>query len=124
MLQLRHFIFALALFSMCCQTVQANTFEAETGQVKAQLIASVDAVHPGDEILVGVHQRIIPHWHTYWINPGDSGLPTTIDYALPGGAIAGEIQWPTPIRIIMGSVTNYGYENEVTLLSKVKVPLD
>ena len=124
MFQLRHFIFALALFSMCSLTVQANTFEAETGQVKAQLIASVDAVHPGDEILVGVHQRIIPHWHTYWINPGDSGLPTTIDYALPGGAIAGEIQWPTPTRIIMGSITNFGYENEVTLISKIKVPLD
>jgi thiol:disulfide interchange protein/DsbC/DsbD-like thiol-disulfide interchange protein len=124
MLQLRPYSIAFILFSMCCLTAQAGTFTAETDQVKAQLIASVNAVHPGDEILVGVHQRIIPHWHTYWINPGDSGLPTTIDYALPSGATAGEIQWPTPIRIIMGPVTNYGYENEVTLLSRIKVPID
>jgi len=101
---------------------QASSFEAATEQVKAQLVASVDAVHPGDEILVGVHQQIIPHWHTYWRNPGDSGLATTIDYQLPDGATAGEIQWPTPSRITLGPIVNYGYENEVTLLNKIKVP--
>jgi thiol:disulfide interchange protein/DsbC/DsbD-like thiol-disulfide interchange protein len=105
-----------------CFQAQASSFEAATGQVKAQLVASVDAVRPGDEILVGVQQRIIPHWHTYWKNPGDSGLATRIDYELPAGATAGEIQWPTPERITTGPVTNYGYSNQVTLLSTLKVP--
>jgi thiol:disulfide interchange protein DsbD len=103
---------------------QAASFEASTEQVKAQLVASVNAVHPGDEILVGVHQRIIPHWHTYWKNPGDSGMATTIDYELPAGAKAGKIQWPTPSRIVLGPVTSYGYSHEVTLLNKIKVPQD
>jgi thiol:disulfide interchange protein/DsbC/DsbD-like thiol-disulfide interchange protein len=105
-----------------CFQAQASSFEAATGQVKAQLVASVDAVRPGDEILVGVQQRIIPHWHTYWKNPGDSGLATRIDYELPAGATAGEIQWPTPERITTGPVTNYGYSNQVTLLSTLKMP--
>lgn len=105
-----------------CFQAQASSFEAATEQVKAQLIASVDAVHPGDRILVGVQQRIIPHWHTYWKNPGDSGLASSIDYDLSGGAIVGEIQWPTPERITTGPVTNYGYSNQVTLLSTLKVP--
>jgi thiol:disulfide interchange protein len=99
----------------------ATSSEAATGQVQAQLIASVDAVHPGDEILIGVQQRIIPHWHTYWVNPGDSGLATTIEYDLPSGSTIGEIQWPTPDRIRLGPVVNYGYEHEVTLLSPLKV---
>ena len=124
MLEFRPLTIAFVLVALLCGKAQATSPEAATDQVKAQLIASVDAVHPGDEILVGVHQRIIPHWHTYWINPGDSGLPTTIDYALPGGSTVGDIQWPTPIRIILGPVTNYGYENEVTLISSIKVPLD
>ncbi len=116
---------ALVLSSVCYLTApQAGTVEAATEQVKARLVASVDAVHAGDEILVGVNQRIIPHWHTYWINSGDSGLPTTINYKLPTGATAGEIQWPTPERITLGSVTNYGYANEVTLLSSIKIPSD
>jgi thiol:disulfide interchange protein/DsbC/DsbD-like thiol-disulfide interchange protein len=105
-----------------CFQAQASSSEAATEQVKAQLVASVDAVRPGDEILVGVQQRIIPHWHTYWKNPGDSGLATRIDYELPAGSTVGEIQWPTPEHITTGPVTNYGYSNQVTLLSRIKVP--
>ena len=97
---------------------------AATEQVAARLVASVDTVHPGSEIYLGVNQRIIPHWHTYWSNPGDSGLPTTIEWSLPAGATAGDILWPTPSRISLGTITNYGYSNEVTLLSKIKIPAD
>ncbi|MES2353671.1 MAG: protein-disulfide reductase DsbD domain-containing protein [Pseudomonadota bacterium] len=98
--------------------------QATTEQVQAQLIASVNAVHPGEKILLGVHQRIIPHWHTYWLNPGDSGIATTIAWTLPKGAVAGDIQWPIPSRFKLGSVTNYGYANDVTLLSPITVPND
>jgi thiol:disulfide interchange protein DsbD len=95
--------------------------EAVTEQVRASLIAAVAAVHPGDEILIGVHQQIIPHWHTYWKNPGDSGLATKIQYQLPPGSTASEIQWPTPSKIVLGPVVNYGYHDAVTLLSTLRV---
>ncbi|MGZ0079508.1 protein-disulfide reductase DsbD family protein [Methylomonas sp. YC3] len=98
--------------------------EAATGQVRASLIASHTAVHPGDEILIGVHQQIIPHWHTYWKNPGDSGLPTKIQYQLPAGWSVGEIQWPAPSKIVLGPVVNYGYHDAVTLLSPLRVAED
>ncbi len=124
MLVLRLLSVTFCWLALYCSEVQANASIAATEQVTAQLIASVNAVLPGDEILVGVNQKIIPHWHTYWRNPGDSGLQTSIDYELPAGATAGEIQWPTPTRIVMGPVTNYGYSDEVTLLTKIKVPRD
>ncbi len=95
---------------------------AATDQVSARLIAETSAVFPGAEIYLGVQQKIIPHWHTYWVNPGDSGSPTTIEWKLPAGASASEILWPAPSRISMGPITNYGYENEVTLLSRIQVP--
>lgn len=98
--------------------------EAATDQVRASLISSHSAVHPGDEILIGVHQQIIPHWHTYWKNPGDSGLPTKIQYQLPPGWSVGEIQWPTPSKIVLGPVVNYGYHDAVTLLSSLRVAED
>jgi thiol:disulfide interchange protein/DsbC/DsbD-like thiol-disulfide interchange protein len=106
---------------MCGLTVQAAD-RAATEQVSARLVAGADAVHPGSEIYFGLQQVIIPHWHTYWSNPGDSGSPTTIDWRLPPGAVASEILWPTPARISMGPITNYGYEDEVTLLSHIRVP--
>ena len=96
---------------------------AETPQVKARLIASVDAVVPGSEIYIGVNQQIIPHWHTYWINPGDSGNATTIEWSLPEGSSASDIIWPAPSRFSMGPITNYAYENNVTLLNKIVIPV-
>lgn len=101
---------------------QAVSDRAETPQVQAQLVASVANVHPGAEIYLGVNQKIIPHWHTYWINPGDSGNATTIEWTLPEGATASDIIWPAPNRFSMGPITNYAYENDVTLLTKVTVP--
>jgi thiol:disulfide interchange protein len=118
------------LFGALLALLSAGTATAEPGdraateQVAAQLVAAVDAVYPGEEILLGVHQRIIPHWHTYWKNPGDSGIATVIDWTLPQGASAGDILWPTPGRHSLGPVTNYGYEHEITLPSKVKIPTD
>lgn len=114
----------LLLFTGAANAVDANADFAATEQVKAQLISSVETVKAGDEIYLGVHQRIAPHWHTYWLNPGDSGIATTIQWALPKGASASDILWPIPSRHRMGPVTNYGYADEVTLLSKVKVPSD
>jgi thiol:disulfide interchange protein DsbD len=96
--------------------------EADTGQVRARLVSSVGDVRPGEQVTIGLHQRIIEHWHTYWSNPGDSGLATTIEWTLPNGASAGDIQWPIPHRFKLGPVTNHGYEHEVTLLSPVTVP--
>lgn len=104
------------------QDAPSVTDKAATPQVQAQLVASVKAVVPGSEIYLGVNQQIIPHWHTYWINPGDSGNATTISWTLPEGATASEIIWSAPGRFSMGPITNYAYENNVTLLSKISVP--
>ncbi len=102
--------------------VTAVSDKASTPQVQAQLVASVSAVVPGSEIYLGINQKIIPHWHTYWVNPGDSGNATTIEWTLPEGASASDIIWPAPSRFSMGPITNYAYENNVTLLSKITIP--
>jgi thiol:disulfide interchange protein DsbD len=115
---------ALAVATSRATAVNVPPSEAATEQVRARLISSADTVRAGDELLLGLHQRIIPHWHTYWVNPGDSGTATSIAWDLPKGAAASDIQWPAPGRIKLGPITNYGYENEVVLLSAIKVPAD
>ncbi|MBL8454228.1 MAG: hypothetical protein JNK97_15935, partial [Zoogloea sp.] len=97
---------------------------ADTPHVKAALLAPFSAVQPGETIRLGLQQRIIPHWHTYWLNPGDSGLPTRIEWSLPAGASAGPIEWPAPRRFATGPVSNYGYADQVTLLTPIQVPAD
>lgn len=109
----------LGLAAAC---VQAAPDEAATQQVRARLVASAGAVHAGDRLVLGVHQQIAPEWHTYWLNPGDTGLATRIDWTLPPGSAAGQIQWPTPQRFQLGAITNFGYAGDVTLLTEIDVP--
>ena len=56
-----------------------------------------------------------PEWHTYWKNSGDSGLPTQLQWTLPPGVPAGDIAWPVPRKIPIGTLANYGYEGTVLL---------
>ena len=90
--------------------------EAATEHVKARLVSSQAAVAPGQRFTVALEQDIKPHWHTYWINPGDSGQATTIDWT---GAEGAPIQWPTPAVQPIGPLVNYGYEGRVALLVDV-----
>lgn len=88
----------------------------QTEQVRAELFAHApDGVEPGKTVWVGLQLQHQPHWHTYWKNPGDSGLPTTLQWTLPPGVRAGDIAWPTPQRLTVGNLANYGYEGTVLL---------
>jgi thiol:disulfide interchange protein DsbD len=88
----------------------------QTEQVRAELIAHApDGVDPGKTIWVGLQLDHQAHWHTYWKNAGDSGLPTQLQWTLPAGVSAGDIAWPTPQKIKVGTLANLGYEGKVLL---------
>ncbi|MCD8497606.1 MAG: thioredoxin family protein [Alphaproteobacteria bacterium] len=79
-------------------------------------------IRPGEEIWVGVEQSIAPEWHTYWRNPGDSGSDPRVVWSLPEGFSVSEIEWPIPHKLPFGPMTNYGYEENVILLQRLKAP--
>ncbi|HRC38834.1 MAG TPA: protein-disulfide reductase DsbD family protein, partial [Rubrivivax sp.] len=96
-----------------------------TPQVRAELVAHApDGVAAGQPLWLGLKIDHQPHWHTYWKNPGDSGLPTTLEWTLPAGVVAGEIEWPTPGKLPIGPLMNYGYEGTLLLPVAVTVPAD
>ncbi len=90
--------------------------------VTAELISETTYVQAGKPFLVALHLHMDPGWHTYWINPGDAGLATTIKWTLPEGWTAGPIQWPTPEIHKMGPLTTYGYGGDVYLLTAITPP--
>ncbi|MDE2183964.1 MAG: thioredoxin family protein [Alphaproteobacteria bacterium] len=79
---------------------------------------------PGTTVWAAIRQEIEPGWHTYWINPGESGLATTIAWQLPKGVNAGAAQWPSPQRFVDDGIVNYGYAREATILVPLKVAAD
>ena len=105
----------------------SNTTAAPSGDelVQAKLLANVVSIEPGKPFAVGVNFRITPGWHTYWINPGDSGEATRVKFDLPPGFKASELKFPVPERIVLpGDIVSYGYENEVTLVTTITPPTD
>ncbi len=78
----------------------------KTEHVEAQLLPERTHAQPGKPMTVGLRLQMIPHWHTYWKNPGDSGLPTRIKWTLPAGWTAGDIQWPHPKNLPVGALNN------------------
>ncbi len=108
--------------SAICFCLAALT--AHAAHTQAQLILSADIARPGDTIWAGVDLKMDPGWHTYWKNPGESGMATKIQWQLPPGITAGEIQWPLPEKLPPIEVTTYGYNNEVVLLIPLKLAAD
>jgi thiol:disulfide interchange protein len=108
-------IAASAVSTLALAQINPKTV-VSTPQVRAELMAyAPDGVEPGKPVWVGLQIAHIPEWHTYWKNSGDSGLPTVLNWQLPAGVTAGEIQWPVPKKIPIGNLANYGYEGTVLL---------
>lgn len=115
------------LLSMCALLLLALGIEAapvKDKHVTAELMAEVSAIAPGQPFWVALKLTHEEHWHTYWINDGDSGLPTKIRWTLPEGFTAGPIIWPTPQRLPMPPLMSYGYEGTTWLLVEITPPAD
>ncbi|MFZ4287562.1 protein-disulfide reductase DsbD family protein [Variovorax sp. HJSM1_2] len=129
---LKTFLLAILFAAACAAGISANAQNAlkpsgsaastlSTAHVQAELMAyAPDGISPGATVWVGLQLQHAPEWHTYWKNSGDSGLPTELQWTLPAGIQAGEIAWPLPRKIPIGTLANYGYEGTVLL----PVPLE
>ncbi|MBK8870984.1 MAG: thioredoxin family protein [Elusimicrobia bacterium] len=97
---------------------------ADSKNVTAQLVVEPSSIAAGVPVTVALKLVHAPGWHTYYKEPGDSGLPTKIDWVLPEGFSAGEILWPVPNRIELPPLVNFGYEGEAALLVVLTPPSD
>jgi len=107
---------ALAAVLPAISFAQADKAVVTTDHVRAELLAHApEGLEAGKQVWIGLKITHQPEWHTYWKNPGDSGLPTVLTWSLPAGLEAGEIAWPAPHKLPVGPLMNYGYENTVLL---------
>ena len=93
-----------------------STSVVTTPRVRAELVAyAPQGVAAGQPLWLGLQIAHQPGWHTYWKNPGDSGLPTELRWTLPAGVDVGDIAWPVPQKLRVEQMANYGYEGTVLL---------
>ncbi|NUM88116.1 MAG: thioredoxin family protein [Bdellovibrionales bacterium] len=96
--------------------------ETRPHPVKAHLVSDQNSFQPGKPFKIALYLEIERGWHVYWKNPGDTGRPTQAEWRLPTGVIAGDFLWPYPRKFLVPPLVNYGYEGEVLLPFRVKIP--
>lgn len=113
-------VLCLALACISGAGAQGAGPVVQTPQVRAEMMVwAPQGLAAGQTMWLGLQLQHQKGWHTYWKNPGDSGLPTQLQWQLPTGWSVGETHWPIPQKIRVGEMTNYGFEG-VSLLA---VPL-
>jgi thiol:disulfide interchange protein len=113
--------FLLTLFIVISNGYINPANAEEPKHVSIRLLPEKTDVAGGETITVGIEQTIDPHWHTYWINPGDSGTAARIQWT-GADVSAAPITWPAPKKLTMGPLTNFGYEEKVILLQDLTMP--
>jgi thiol:disulfide interchange protein DsbD len=81
-----------------------------------EIVAQNESIEPGRDFNLALHFQLEKGWHIYWANPGDSGEPPRVEWKMPEGITAEEIEWPTPHRLGSSTIVDYGYEDAVTLI--------
>lgn len=111
---------ALLALAMLTLTLHLHAQSPAESHASIELIAEPNTAAPGQPLWVGLLFRLDPGWHIYWQNPGDSGEPPRVQWQLPAGFSAGAIRWPQPVRLVAGTVVDYGYEGRVLLMAPIQ----
>lgn len=99
------------------------TRAAEPAHTRVAILLDAKTARPGDTVTAAIRLRMDPDWHTYWWYAGEGGLgqPTKVDWQLPAGVTAGELEWPLPEKLPAPGSTTYIFEHEVVLLVPLKL---
>ncbi|MDR3690110.1 MAG: protein-disulfide reductase DsbD family protein [Fimbriimonas sp.] len=108
------------LHAISCLLLLSQVFHAP--QAQTELVMSTIGRKPGKPFQIALHMKMAPEFHSYYINPGESGMATKIVWELPQGFHAGPIRWPVPKRIVVDGVAAYAYEDEVWLVTDIIPP--
>lgn len=111
---------ATVIMAVALRPVDAAIVKAP--HVSADLIAESGTLKPGADAWIGIRLTLEKHWHLYWKNPGDSGLPVSVNWTLPAGFTAGDLVWPAPERLQEGPLVSYVLNGTVLLMAPLHVP--
>ena len=123
------FLFLLAIAGNLCAQFDDPFGGGQAGgaakpATTAKLLLSHSEAKPGTTVTAGLELTMDDGWHTYWINPGEAGIATSVEWTLPKGVSAGPIQWPTPDKFTALGSIGYGYHGKTILLVPLTITSD
>jgi DsbC/DsbD-like thiol-disulfide interchange protein len=105
-----------------CVIISLNLVAQTKSNANAKIVVDSYLLNQNRTIPIGILIELDKDWHIYWRNPGDSGMPTSIEFDLPDGVTISEIKWPAPKAFEYDGLASYGYEKGVLLLASLSVP--
>ena len=86
-----------------------------------ELVAESRAA-PGAAAEYAIVMHTTPGWHGYWLNPGDAGLPMTVEWRIPPGWSVQPMRYPVPTKLLVAGIVNYVYEKDYAVLVRIAAP--
>ena len=114
-----------SLLVACTVLALPSDAVVRTGHTEAELVVDAVSIAPGDTLRAALRLKPDPGWHVYWSNPGDAGLPPTLEWSLPSlpeGWRAGPLEFPVPRIIETPPFASFGYKEEVWYPVRVTAP--
>lgn len=93
-----------------------------TPHIDATLITETREPAAGKTFKIAFRMNPERGWHGYWINPGDSGLPATVDWEAPAGVRFTKLQHPAPKLLSILGIASYVHEGPFSLVASVTIP--
>jgi len=115
----RSMIYVLSLCTLL--TSVSSAVAGDTTHAKVSYIVSHLEMKPESEVTVGVRFQLEKDWHVYWKNPGDSGLPPKFKIKSSHPILVSKLHFPSPERIYLPSLVNFGFHHEVVLYFTVQL---
>lgn len=107
----------LSLFTLAIGLAASPAFALDSGWATtegARMRLLVDPTRTDGGTIAGVLDiELEPGWKTYWIDPGGSGIPPTVDLAGSEGITLETMRLPAPVRVDDGYSVWAGYTHSV-----------
>jgi DsbC/DsbD-like thiol-disulfide interchange protein len=94
----------------------ASDWDAQAHTAVRLIAGSIIKTSDPPVVRAGLEIRLDPGWRTYWRDPGDSGVPPTLDFSGSDNVKSVTVMWPVPERFPDGAGGNsIGYLDHVIL---------
>lgn len=115
---------ALTLAALSPQAAVAGSSSWEQAQGGAVRIVVASKPQPDGSMRAALEIDLEPGWKTYWIDPGSSGVPPTVELTANGAPVAVAMDLPAPRRFDDGYSSFAGYGAPVALALSFPPPAD
>jgi DsbC/DsbD-like thiol-disulfide interchange protein len=121
------FVLLLGIFGFSTLPAKAEALRITPRVVHAEQVAPTLIAAQAGWSAGAVHHFALelthtPGWHSYWKNPGDSGLPTQLQVDIPSSFTLSRLSWPAPERLPVAHLVNYGYQGTIRLYFSITAP--